>query len=96
MSLKIKDRLGYLYDRFRYYISMKKSKDYDDFYLSKTKEKVNWKTGEGIGGMAKEHGQWQLEFMKKQGLKKSHTLLDIGCGVLRGGRYFIDYLNKEN
>ncbi len=31
--------------------------------------------------------------MIAQGLKKNHTLLDIGCGPLQGGTAYIDYLN---
>lgn len=30
--------------------------------------------------------------MKKQGLKPHHYFLDVGCGSLRGGVHFIDYL----
>jgi hypothetical protein len=34
----------------------------------------------------------QFEFMCRLGLKEDSTLLDIGCGSLRGGRLFIPYL----
>ena len=30
------------------------------------------------------------------GLREGHKLLDIGCGSLRGGRFFIPYLNPGN
>ena len=39
-------------------------------------------------------GKLQFVFLKEKGLKPEHTLLDIGCGCLRGGVHFIDYLNK--
>lgn len=45
-----------------------------------------------VGGRWDEIGRLQFEFMKKQGLHPSHKLIDIGCGSLRGGVYFIDYL----
>lgn len=48
-----------------------------------------------IGGMWKEMGELQLKFMKEQGLQPNHELLDVGCGSLRGGIYFIEYLNQE-
>lgn len=49
-----------------------------------------------IGGMWDELGELQLAFMKEQGLKPSHRLLDVGCGALRGGLRFIDYLDPGN
>lgn len=43
-----------------------------------------------------EIGKLQFEFLKKQGLKPEHKFLDIGCGSLRGGIYFIRFLNEGN
>lgn len=37
-------------------------------------------------------GRFQLELLKFFGLKPDHRLADYGCGPLRSGRYFIDYL----
>lgn len=37
-------------------------------------------------------GALQFNVMVDQGLREHHTLLDIGCGSLRGGRLFIVYL----
>ena len=45
-----------------------------------------------IGGMWKEIGLLQLEFLKGRGLLPEHTLLDVGCGPLRGGIPLIGYL----
>ncbi len=39
---------------------------------------------------------FQITFLKNQGLKKTNKLLDIGCGVLRGGIPIIEYLDKGN
>jgi SAM-dependent methyltransferase len=39
------------------------------------------------------YNQFQIDFMKDHGLKKEMKFLDIGCGSLRGGRHFINYLN---
>ncbi len=49
-----------------------------------------------VGGMWEEIGSLQLSFLKKEGLTPSQKLLDIGCGCLRGGIYFIDYLEAGN
>jgi SAM-dependent methyltransferase len=46
-----------------------------------------------VGGMWDELGQLQLDFLTSQGLSPSHTLLDVGCGSLRGGVKFIPYLD---
>jgi len=51
-----------------------------------------------VGGYAKsglpfrEAVRFQLDFLIKQGLEPSNVLLDLGCGCLRGGLHFIDYL----
>jgi ubiquinone/menaquinone biosynthesis C-methylase UbiE len=47
-----------------------------------------------VGGMWEELGRLQLEFLKHQGLLPAHSLLDVGCGALRGGVRFVDYLNS--
>lgn len=41
-------------------------------------------------------GKLQFEFLKQNGLTPGDSLLDIGCGSLRGGEYFINYLNESN
>ncbi len=49
-----------------------------------------------VGGMWEEMGRLQIQFMLENGLNPKSKLLDIGCGALRGGIYFIRYLNKGN
>lgn len=49
-----------------------------------------------IGGAWDTHGLRQLEFMKAHGLEPHHRLIDIGCGSLRAGRHFIDYLEPAH
>ncbi len=51
---------------------------------------------EYVGGMWEEIGKLQFDFLVQQGLKPSHCFLDIGCGSLRGGIYFIRYLDVGN
>jgi len=47
-----------------------------------------------VGGMWDEIGRFQFDFLCAQGLMPYHTLLDIGCGTLRGGLHFIEYLEE--
>lgn len=49
---------------------------------------------EKIGGIPDVMGPWQLELMKKCGLEPDDTLLDLGCGTLRGGLHLIRYLDE--
>ena len=39
--------------------------------------------------------QFQIDFLKKMGLTKQATFLDIGCGTLRGGIPIINYLDEN-
>ena len=49
-----------------------------------------------IGGLWNEIGQLQLDFLKSEGLKPDHRLLDVGCGSLRLGTRSVDYLDEGN
>lgn len=48
-----------------------------------------------VGGMWEEIGLLQFDFLIRHGLLPDCTLLDVGCGTLRGGRHFIHYLQPE-
>lgn len=41
-------------------------------------------------------GQMQFDYLTEHGLKPEHRMLDIGCGNLRAGWRFIDYLHEGN
>lgn len=49
-----------------------------------------------IGGMWDTIGRWQFDYMKAEGLKPDDKLVDIGCGSLRGGVHFLEYLDAFN
>jgi hypothetical protein len=49
-----------------------------------------------VGGRWEAVGRVQFDFMVHQGLKPQDTLVDVGCGSLRGGRLFIAYLDPEH
>lgn len=49
-----------------------------------------------VGGFDEGRGAFQYDLLRRAGLEPDDTLLDVGCGSLRGGRYFIDYLRAGN
>lgn len=48
-----------------------------------------------IGGSWDTHGRTQLDYLLSRGLKRTDTVLDVGCGCFRAGRHLIDYLEPE-
>lgn len=71
-------------------------KDYLEAYSHDTDINVESDPRSAIGGMWEELGRLQFKFLVDKGLQPHHKLLDIGCGSLRGGRYFIRYLQTGN
>lgn len=49
-----------------------------------------------VGGMWDQVGKLQFDFLVDHGLKAESYLLDVGCGSLRGGTWFIEYLNPAH
>jgi len=49
-----------------------------------------------VGGLWEDIGNLYINFLKSQGLKPDHKVLDIGCGSLRGGVKLIPYLESGN
>jgi SAM-dependent methyltransferase len=47
---------------------------------------------QAVGGMWEEIGKLQFNFLVGEGLKPQHYFLDVGCGSLRGGVHFVEYL----
>ena len=73
--------------------SMDDSPYYD---IAKIKKDVKkGKHRDVIGGLWDEMGLLQFEFMKNNGLLPSSKLIDIGCGSLRGGVHYINYLDHN-
>ena len=73
-----------------------KENEYLEAYSKHTDYRVELNPQEAVGGQWEIIGQLQFEFLVKRGLSPNHTMLDIGCGTLRGGRHFIKYLNISN
>ncbi|MCW3475801.1 class I SAM-dependent methyltransferase [Limobrevibacterium gyesilva] len=49
-----------------------------------------------IGGLWDELGALQADFLKANGLRPQHTLIDIGAGSLRAGVKLVPYLDSGN
>jgi SAM-dependent methyltransferase len=45
-----------------------------------------------VGGKWEVMGPMQRDFLVAQGLTPGHRLLDVGCGALRAGIHFVEYL----
>jgi len=87
-------RLRYLYMRLR-------SDSHEEFYRAHMRERLANDPESAVGGFNElagyeNAGAMQLEFLRKEGLQPDDQLLEIGCGVLRAGQYFIEYLEPDN
>lgn len=49
-----------------------------------------------VGGYWDQIGRLQFDYLVQRGLRASDVLLDVGCGSLRAGRFFIEYLEPEH
>jgi SAM-dependent methyltransferase len=49
-----------------------------------------------VGGKWQAMGTLQRDFLAGEGLMPSHRLLDVGCGALRAGIRFVEYLDPGN
>jgi SAM-dependent methyltransferase len=72
------------------------SRPYLEAYSEHTDALVERDPQLAVGGLWDQIGELQFAFLVRQGLQPHHTLLDIGCGTLRGGRHFIEYLEPGN
>jgi hypothetical protein len=63
-----------------------------DSYRKWMAYKISKAGSDAIGTYDSEIGDGQHEFLVEEGLSTENTMLDIGCGALRGGKRFIDYL----
>ena len=60
--------------------------------MNEDKNKRSWRLG--VGGLWEKIGKMQFNFLIEEGLNPEHFLLDMGCGSLRGGIHFIEYLQN--
>ena len=69
------------------------NKYYDENYIQQ--QLKLGKHRQVVGGMWDEIGTLQFEFLQGRGLQPDDLLLDVGCGSLRGGVRFVEYLNPS-
>lgn len=50
----------------------------------------------GPPGVWKESSDFQIDFLRCRGLQPAHSILDIGCGPLRGGIPLVQFLDEGN
>lgn len=69
-------------------------KPYLDAYSQRTDALTELDEKIAIGGLWEQMGQKQFDFLVSEGMQHHHTMLDVGCGTLRGGQHFIRYLDR--
>ena len=77
-----------------------RNRDHVSYYRAvmryKAVRSLNLAVGSRSSEQGAEFGQMQLSYLVKHGLRRTDRMLDIGCGNLRGGRFFIGYLEPGN
>jgi cyclopropane fatty-acyl-phospholipid synthase-like methyltransferase len=68
------------------------NKPYRTFFQEMMKLRAAKDPRAAIGGMWKKIGKLQFNFLLEQGLQPCHSVLDLGCGSLRGGIHFVRHL----
>ena len=72
------------------------SKDYETAYRRYMWFLTQFNDQLGVGGWDNQIPEMAFNFLRDEGLNPQHTLLDIGCGKQRLGRYFVRYLESGN
>jgi ABC-type polysaccharide/polyol phosphate transport system ATPase subunit/SAM-dependent methyltransferase len=49
-----------------------------------------------LGGHWRETGHWQFEFLRQQGLKPRHHVLEVGCGSLAAAVHLLPFLEEHH
>jgi SAM-dependent methyltransferase len=87
---------GYLRRRSRDAWLMRKSPDHVSYYRAVMRSDAARSPEGAVGSPSHEYwlqvGQLQFDYATSHGLKPEMRMLEIGCGNLRAGRLFIDYL----
>jgi SAM-dependent methyltransferase len=91
---------AYLRRRGRDALLSLKSPDHVSYYRAVMKSDTARSAEGAVGSHTHESwvqlGQLQFDYLVGHGLKPGDRMLDIGCGNLRAGRLFIDYLEPGN
>ncbi len=87
---------GYVRRRGRDAWLLRKSPDHVSYYRAVMRSDASRSPEAAVGSHSHEYwlqvGQLQFDYATSHGLKADMRMLEIGCGNLRAGRLFIDYL----
>ena len=76
------------------------TRDHVSYYRAVMRSDATRSSDLAVGSKSREAwlqaGQAQFDFLAGHGLKPDMRMLEIGCGNLRAGRLFIDYLDPGN
>jgi SAM-dependent methyltransferase len=76
------------------------TRDHVSYYRAVMRSDAARSSDGAVGSKSRESwlqiGQMQFDYLIKHGLKPDMRMLEIGCGNLRAGRLFIDYLDSGN
>jgi SAM-dependent methyltransferase len=76
------------------------TRDHVSYYRAvmryKAGQDLDMAVGSRTSGQGAEFGQMQFSYLVKHGLAPTDRMLEIGCGNLRAGRFFIGYLDPGN
>ncbi len=87
---------GYLRRLARDVLLRVRSRDHVSYYRAVMRSDTTRSPEAAVG--SKSHNRWlalgkmQFDYLVEHGFKPDHRMLEIGCGNLRAGRLFIDYL----
>jgi SAM-dependent methyltransferase len=100
-ALRNPDRVtGYLRRRGRDTWLWLTTRDHISYYRAVMRADTARSSDAAVGSKSRESwlkiGQMQFDYLAGHGLKPDMRMLDIGCGNLRAGRLFIDYLDAGN
>ncbi|MQA02589.1 MAG: methyltransferase [Streptosporangiales bacterium] len=91
---------GYVRRLCRDQIIRLKAKDHVSYYRAVMRSDTDKNPRGAVGTPTEERwltlGKMQFDYLKEHGLKPEHRMLEIGCGNLRAGWRFIDYLEPHN
>lgn len=82
--------------RYKYLRRKHRHRPFREFYSVIMEIRTQEDPKTAVGGMWEQMGSLQFNFLVEQGLRPDHKLLDLGCGSLRGGIHFIEYLDEGN
>jgi SAM-dependent methyltransferase len=100
-AIRNPDRItGYARRRGRDTLLWLTTRDHVSYYRAVMRSDASRSHDLAVGSKSRESwlkvGQLQFDYLADHGLKPDMRMLEIGCGNLRAGRLFIDYLDSGN